>query len=219
MLRNIYGEDPSFYTLYLIVRSGDRDFYILQHKRKSMNIQYPELGICGLSCRLCPSYHIEGKSKCGGCKSDFRMQAGCPFITCALKKKGLEFCWQCEESVTCEKWSAHRNFSHEHDTFVCYQKLEDNVAAIKTDGIDAFTASQKERERLLLNMLYNYNEGRSKRYYCIAATVLEIAELQEALTRADTLSSGLPLKEKSQVLHTILDEVAVQQGYRLKLRK
>jgi len=32
------------------------------------------------------------------------MAAGCPFITCAVKKKGIEFCWDCEENKTCEKW-------------------------------------------------------------------------------------------------------------------
>jgi len=45
-----------------------------------MIIKYPEIGICGLSCRLCPRYHTESKSRCGGCKSEFRMSAGCPFI-------------------------------------------------------------------------------------------------------------------------------------------
>lgn len=57
-----------------------------------MQVDYPEIGICGLSCRLCPSYHIEGKSRCAGCKSANRMAVGCPFITCAVKKKGIEFC-------------------------------------------------------------------------------------------------------------------------------
>jgi hypothetical protein len=26
------------------------------------------------------------------------MAVGCPFITCAVKKKGIEFCWDCEEN-------------------------------------------------------------------------------------------------------------------------
>ncbi len=33
-------------------------------------------------------------------------------------------------------------------------------------------------------MLQEFNEGRSKSYYCIAATVMEIGELEEALTRS-----------------------------------
>ena len=42
----------------------------------SMKIKYPEIGICGLSCRLCPRFHTETQSKCNGCKSESRM-AGC----------------------------------------------------------------------------------------------------------------------------------------------
>ncbi|WP_241422576.1 hypothetical protein [Candidatus Contubernalis alkaliaceticus] len=56
-----------------------------------MKIKYPAIGICGLSCRLCPRYNTEAKSRCLGCKSEDRMAVGCPFITCAVKKKGVEF--------------------------------------------------------------------------------------------------------------------------------
>jgi hypothetical protein len=68
-------------------------------------------------------------------------------------------------------------------------------------------------------MLREFNEGRSKSYYCIAATVLEIGELEEALTQAHKNSDGLEIKERSKVLHSILDEIAEQRNYFLKLRK
>ena len=184
-----------------------------------MLIEHPQIGICGLSCRLCPSYHIKGQSKCDGCKSEYRMRVGCPFITCAVKRKGLEFCWQCDESAACEKWQAHREFSQAHDTFVCYQKLEDNIAFVQQHGIDEFKKYQLLRERYLLEMLDEYNEGRSKRYYSIAATVLEIAALEEALLQAKKLSANLDIKEKSKIMHAILDEIAEKHGYHLRLRK
>ncbi len=60
-----------------------------------MEIKYPQVGICGLSCILCPMYQTDSKSKCEGCKSETRMIIGCPFITCAIKKRGIEFCWEC----------------------------------------------------------------------------------------------------------------------------
>ena len=184
-----------------------------------MEIKYPEVGICGLSCRLCPSYHAEGVSKCGGCKSESRMRAGCPFITCAVKKKGIEFCWQCEESDTCEKWRAHRKFSEEYDTFVCYQKLEDNIASIKRNGIDRFEESQRSREKLLNHMLSNFNEGRSKTYYSISATIFEIQDLKSALAQARKYCEGLPIKERSKVLHTVLNKFAEDKQYHLRLRR
>ncbi len=68
-------------------------------------------------------------------------------------------------------------------------------------------------------MLKEFNEGRSKSYYCIAATVFEIGELRESLLKARNNTQGLEVKEKSRVLHLILDEVAVKRNYCLKLRK
>lgn len=184
-----------------------------------MLFNYPTLGICGLSCHLCPSFHTQGKSRCEGCKSEFRMRAGCPFITCAVKKKQIEFCWQCDDNSTCDKWHGHREFSKNHDTFVCYQKLDDNIATIQKNGISYFYEIQRTREALLRTMLKEFNEGRSKRLFTIAATVMEISELEDAIKQAEKESSGLPLKEKAKVMHEILEEIAESQHYYLKLRK
>ncbi|MDD1685344.1 DUF3795 domain-containing protein [Methanoregula sp.] len=184
-----------------------------------MNIQYPEIAICGLSCRLCPHYHTDGPSRCGGCKTESRTCAGCPFITCALKKKGVEFCWDCEDHKTCVTWAKHRKAGEKADSFKCYQTLEADIAFIQNHGIKEFEKTQKTRERLLQEMLGEFNEGRSKRYYCIAATVMEIPELEETLTEAKKRSEGLDSKGKSRVLHALLDEVAQQRNYYLKLRK
>jgi len=74
------------------------------------------------------------------------------------------------------------------------------------------------REFLVKKMLREFNEGRSKSYYCIAATVLEMGELEEALTKAHKDSRGLGIKERSKVLHFILDEIAKQRDYYLQLR-
>lgn len=48
------------------------------------------------------------------------MKIGCPFITCAVKQRGLEFCWQCPEHEDCPKWRARRESGKAHDSFVCY---------------------------------------------------------------------------------------------------
>jgi len=68
-------------------------------------------------------------------------------------------------------------------------------------------------------MLQEFNEGRSKSYYCIASTVLEIGELKEALHRAKNGSYGLNIKDRSKLLHSLLDEIATQKNYYLKIRK
>ena len=187
-----------------------------------MQIKYPEIGICGLSCRLCPTYNTTAKSRCGGCKSEYRMGAGCPFITCAIKNKGIEFCWLCEESDTCEKWLKHREASKKYDSFKCYQTLESDIEFIKKHSIDEFKKDQEIRENILSEMLDSFNEGRSKSYYCIAATVLKIEELENALSLAKKETNDHKIediKAKSKILHSVLDDIAKENNYLLKLRK
>jgi hypothetical protein len=147
------------------------------------------------------------------------MVVGCPFITCAIKKKQVEFCWDCPEHRTCEKWSKHREAGKSHDSFKCYQTLEADIAFIQKHGVNEFEQLQKTRENLLKEMLHDFNEGRSKRYYCIAATVFEIDELQKLLDKAKAQSNGLDIKEKSKLLHSLLDSAAEKRNYLLKLRK
>lgn len=184
-----------------------------------MEFDYPATGICGLSCRLCPRYHTDGSSRCGGCKSPFRMGAGCPFITCAVKKKGIELCTDCTEGETCERWKRHREASKTVDSFVCYQKLEDNIRSIKSYGIQAFEEEAERRNRLLVSILTGYDDGRSKSFYCIAATVFTIEELEQALAQAETSSAGMPVKEKAKVMRRTLEEIARERHYHLALRK
>ena len=181
--------------------------------------RFPQIGVCGLSCRLCPRYQTDGESRCLGCKTESRMAAGCPFITCAMKKKGVEFCWECEQSDNCPKWSAHRKASRTGDSFKCYQTLESDITLIKKNSVVNFDKLQKTREMFLKEMLRDFNDGQSKNYYCIAATVMEIKELEAALIEAKKTSKRLDDKGRAKNMHAILDRIAQQKGYNLKLRK
>ena len=176
-------------------------------------------GVCGLSCMLCPRYHTDGSSRCGGCKSPFRMGAGCPFVTCAVKKKGIELCTDCPEGESCELWKAHRDFSKTRDTFVCYQKLQDNVMFIKSHGIRAFEEEAKRRNGLLEAMLAGYDDGRSKGFFCVAATVMEIGSLSRRWRKAEASSAGMPVKEKAKVMRVVLEGIAAAKHYYIALRK
>jgi hypothetical protein len=99
------------------------------------------------------------------------------------------------------------------------KSLRKILILFKKNGFEEYKKLQNSREELLKEMLSNYNEGRSKSYYCIAATVIKIEELKQALSKAKEASYGLDLKNKSKVLHSILDEIAKQGGYYLGLRK
>ncbi len=184
-----------------------------------MKKSYIEIGICGLSCRLCPAFNRETKSKCEGCKSEFRMGAVCPFHTCAVKKKRIDFCGFCDENKTCAKWRKFREAGKQHDSLLSYQRLKDNIAFIQKNGMEEFEKQQERREKLLGAILSEFNEGRSKSFYCIAATVLEIGELESVLENARAKLKGLDIKAKSEVMHSFLNEIAANRNYLLKLRK
>ena len=147
------------------------------------------------------------------------MKVGCPFITCVVKKRGIEFCWQCPEHENCERWYERRKWGRSHDSFACYQRLEDNIAFIERQGISAFVKDQKERERLLTAMLAEFNEGRSKSFYCILATVMDIQEITQAIAQARDESVGKDISGKSKTLHLITNKIAEERKYNLKLRK
>ena len=106
-----------------------------------------------------------------------------------------------------------------YDSFKCYQKLEDDIAFIRKRGLAEFRESQQAREKLLRKMLGEFNEGRSKSYYCLVATILETREIEKALREAKSKSRGLDVKEKAKLLHSIFDGIAQEKGYCLKLRR
>lgn len=180
---------------------------------------HPEIGICGLSCLLCPRHHTVGTSRCEGCKGENRMAAGCPFITCAVKRRGIEFCWDCDEAGSCGKWAKHRAAGREHDSFTCYASLEANISKVAHDGFESFLAEQHIREGLLREMLERFDEGRSKTYYCIVATVLDPSELRSSIDEASQTSDSSDVLVRAKALHALLDEAAGRRSSRLALRR
>jgi hypothetical protein len=183
-----------------------------------MKTKYSDIGVCGLSCRLCPAFVMKTKNRCPGCKTKWRSGGPCSILYCA-NKRNIEFCGDCEESKTCEKWKKHREIGKKYDSFKCYQKLEEDIAFMQKHGLAEFRKSQKIREKLLWKMLDNFNEGRSKSYYCLAATVLKIEEIERSFKEAKSKSKNLDIKEKAKLLHSIFDKIAEKKNYCLKLRK
>lgn len=177
---------------------------------------YPTLGCCGLDCGLCPRYYTVGSSRCPGCLGPdfFNKHPSCSFITCCVKKKNLEVCAECAE-FPCSKFDGF----DAADSFLTHRKAIPNLDLIRKYGLEAFIKQQKKRIELLEEMLNEFDEGRSKSYYCIAATVMEIDELKKALAKARKDSTGLDIKGKAKLLHSKLDEIAEQKVYFLRLRK
>ncbi len=147
------------------------------------------------------------------------MSAGCGFITCAVKRRGIESCCECGERGSCERWARHRAAGREHDSFVSYAALEDNIALIEAEGIAAFDAHQQVREGLLREMLDGFDEGRSKTYYSVAVTLLDVDEVRSALgTARSAAGPDAGVQVLAAALHAALDARAAVRGVRIGLR-
>ena len=97
--------------------------------------------------------------------------------------------------------------------------MEDDIAFIRRHGVREFEREQKKRERLLVSMLEELNEGRSLSFYCIAATILPESRLREARACARRGSKGVDLKSRARVLHGELDRIARETNTSIKLRR
>ena len=199
--------------------SGERFLEVATVPGSLPPIMYPDLGICGLSCRLCPRYYTDGSSRCHGCKTPSRMEAGCPFITCALRRQQVEFCVCCEDADHCARWQRHRSTGLERDSFVSYQSLERDIAYVQEHGIAAFSSIQEYRASLLRVLLEEFNDGRSKTLFCIAASVMGAEELDQVIRTVHGHSEGLSKQEKALLMRSQLMEIAKDRGYCLRLRQ
>ncbi len=184
--------------------------------------KYPDIGVCGLDCGLCPRYHSDSKSKCTGCCGDgfWEIHPPCSFITCAVKQRELETCAQCDESQDCQKFARLNEAAEAHDSFISYKMVLINNTFIKTKGIEKFAKVQAEKKKVLLFLLDNYDDGRSKLFFCIACQLLPQAKLNDALkTIKIKLPENADKKKRSKIARATLNKAADSLKIELKLRK
>jgi len=169
--------------------------------------KYPTIGCCGIDCGLCPRYYTDGTSRCPGCDGDGfpDKHPSCSFITCCVKKHGLEVCAECGE-FPCQRFDKETG---ERDSFVTHRRVMPNQRLIIEIGVYAFLEQQSRRIAFLETSLERYNDGNSKRLYCLAAAILSI----------DSLNKALSLAENGENLRNVLAGFAEAEGQELKLRK
>ncbi len=183
---------------------------------------YPTVGACGLNCGLCPRHYSKGASRCPGCagSSFFTINPGCGFITCCVKNKGLETCGECSDSASCERVRKLFDSAKKGDSFISYKPIPDNYASIRKDGVAEFVRVQNEKETLLQYLLDNYDEGRSKSFYCTSLQLLPLLELKKAISTAKAkLVSITDIKEKTKLMRQAISVLADSLKIDLKLRK
>jgi hypothetical protein len=186
---------------------------------------YPTIGVCGLDCGLCPRYYTVGTSRCPGCGgpgfSD--KHPSCSFITCCVKKRGLEVCGQCPE-FPCSKFkSEEESRQRESSSYPPDRKVLSNSRLIKEAGIKEFVRRQERRISLLETMIESYDDGRSRSFLCRAAALLDPKALERSLSQAKKATGAAggtsDSADKAKVLRGILAEAALREGIELTARK
>ena len=184
--------------------------------------KYPVVGACGLNCGLCPRYHTEGTSRCPGCCGpDFwQKHPSCGFITCCVKQRNLETCAQCADWVRCDRVAKVLDGAKYHDSFLSYRPLADNFAFIQKNGIEEFVRLEIEKQKFLRHLIDNYDEGRSKSFYCTSCQLIPLDKLREALADAEaTMTADTDIKEKAKIVRAAISNMADSLQIDLKLRK
>ncbi len=177
---------------------------------------YPTIGVCGLDCGLCPRYYTVGSSRCPGCCGPgfFNKHPSCSFITCCVKKRGLEVCAECSD-FPCSKFKSDQEYQQlkESTSYPSYKKVLPNLNFIREHGAEEFAGQQRKRIELLETMIANFDDGRSRSFYCKSAALLDLRTLENSLDKAiqktkTENSKPSDIKSKAKILKGILSGIA-----------
>ncbi len=177
--------------------------------------RYPTIAPCGLDCGLCPRYYTAGPSRCPGCAGPgfFEKHPGCSFITCCVRDRQLEACGECPEfpCAKCKTESERRQVA-ESPSYPIYAHAWPNLWFIREHGIERFVREQARRIRLLEAMLSDFDDGRSKSFFCKAAGTYEMAALRAAMAHArrTIAADGIDpadRKGRARVLRTLIEQL------------
>jgi len=77
---------------------------------------------------------------------------------------------------------------------------------------------------ILENLLTNYNEGRSKSFYCTATALMPVSLIGKAISEATEIMTNnrineSDIKSKARILKSIVQDLASKSDIDLKLRK
>ena len=92
-----------------------------------------------------------------------------------------------------------------------------NLNFIKENGIEAFIEQQRKRIGLLETMIANFDDGRSRSFFCRAAALLDVTGLENSLDEASrrikaTDIKSNDIKAKAKILKESINEIAAKEG-------
>lgn len=76
----------------------------------------------------------------------------------------------------------------------------------KEIGMDAYHAEQREKMRILNQLLDMYDDGDKAAFFCLAVNRIEVEELQKILSQLDERCANMSLSDKADLAETMLRE-------------
>lgn len=150
---------------------------------------------------------------CGGCGNG---NQSCKIAKCRLEHGAIEYCYECKQ-YPCEKYQ----HIDEYDSFITHRRQKADLERAQSIGIEQYNLEQQEKIQILSHLLFNYNDGRRKNFFCVAVNLLELSELQEAMKKLqhnDELSL-LSFKAQCSYVAEVLQEIADRRNIKLRLIK
>ena len=168
--------------------------------------------LCGLNCALC-SMHLGGY--CPGCGGGAGNQS-CAIAKCSLEHGGVQFCWECPE-YPCSRYDGFDG----GDSFIPHRNRQQDIAQVRTLGLEAYLAQLEEKRAILEQLLAHYNDGRRKTLFNTSVYLLPLEDLQAVMASLGNRSDpgDQAVKDRALAAVELLQEAADRRGISLKLSK
>jgi len=106
------------------------------------------------------------------------------------------------------------------DSFVTHKNSLVNLNYIRETGLPIFIKQQNKRIRLLEKFLKDYDDGKSKSYFCIALTLLPIEDIEAAIKGLNSKKNEFnDKKSASKFLKDLLQKAGNRNKVNLTYRK
>jgi hypothetical protein len=127
----------------------------------------------------------------------------------------LEVCSECDD-YPCKRFDSEKNG---YDSFVTHRMIFTNHDFIRLNGITHFIENQGIRIEILNEWLKNFDDGRSKSFFCIACALLPYEKLVEIHGFCKVISDNTDIKEKNKQIRTKIVTIADALNIKLILNK
>jgi len=138
-----------------------------------------------------------------------------------VQKRAYLTCAECPD-YPCDKLK--RCIGEGADSFLSHQPAYPNLTTIRSEGLDTHLTKAHERRELLEQLLARYNEGRSMSFFCVAAALMSLPRLRQAISELDQSLDrgeidGRDIKARARAMRATLQELAALEGVNLALRR